>query len=112
MLAPWKMRCPLVRPQPPSLRKRTSDLIHAVKPQALLRSLRVRARHLKPRVDFCLGVAELDAAIKQRRSSRLSAGVLSPHHRGYACDQNAFSTAQRTDSRLFRSIDPMPWARL
>jgi predicted dehydrogenase len=112
MLAPWKMRCPLVRPQPPSLRKRTSDLIHAVQPRALLRTLRARARHLRPRVDFCLGVAELDAAIKQRRSSRLSAEFCLHTTEVMLAIQNAFSTG--TTYRLktsFDPIDPMPWAR-
>jgi predicted dehydrogenase len=113
MLAPWKMRCPLVRPQPPSVRKRSSDLIHATRPRALLRTVRARARHLRPRVDFCLGIAELDAAIKQGRSSRLSAEFCLHTTEVILAIQNAFSTG--TTCRLktsFDPIDPMPWAGL
>jgi predicted dehydrogenase len=111
ILAPWKTRYPLVRSQPPPVRGRTGDLIHAVQPRALLRTLRARARHLRPRVDFCLGVAELDAAIKQGRSSRLSPEFCLHTTEVILAIHNAFSTGVTYRLKTsFDPIDPMPWA--
>ena len=113
MLAPWKVSCPLVRPQPPSIGTHTRDLIHALRPQAFLRALRARIRHLRPRVDFCLGVVELAEAIKDERSSRLSAEFCLHTTEIILAMHNAFSTG--TTYRLktsFDPVDPMPWARL
>jgi len=113
MLAPWKVSCPLVRPRPPSIGTHTSDLIHALGPKAFLRALRARIRHLRPRVDFCLGVVELAEAIKDGRSSRLSAEFCLHTTEIILAMHNAFSTG--TTYRLktsFDPVDPMPWAKL
>jgi predicted dehydrogenase len=92
ILTPWKRRYPLVSPPP-----------HLV---------RSRASRLNREVDFCVGIAELAAALQEGRSCRLSARyclhttevVLAIHN---ALDKGSSYTVTTS----FDPIDPMPWAK-
>jgi len=78
-------------------------------PGALIRS---KLRHMKRRVNFCLGISELAEAIRENRSSRLSEEfcfhttevVLAIN---YALESGTTYKVKST----FEPMDPMPWAK-
>ena len=110
MVAPWKERYPLIGP-PGALRARARSLIIR-SPHALFRAVRARARHLKKRVDFCLGPAELAAAIREQRPCRLSARYCLHTNEVVLAIHNALETGSAYKVlTYFDPIDPMPWAK-
>lgn len=115
IMPPWKKRYPLVgRPGGP-VRARVRDLL-AGPPgglvRAWLRHLKARARHLRKRVDFCLGPAELAAAIREERPCRLSAGYCLHTNEVVLAIHNALETGSAYKViTSFDPIDPMPWAK-
>lgn len=110
-LSPLKKRCPLARPQPLTICRRARNLIHVLQPRAIFRAGRARIRHLSKRMDFCLGVVELEEAIKEGRLPRLSAEFCLHTTEVVLAIHNAFSTGLTYKVKTsFRSIDPMPWA--
>lgn len=87
-MAPWKNRLPLVRM--PSSQTR----IHGLK-----------------KVDFCLGVVELAAAIEEQRPCRLSASYCIHVNEIVLAIHNAFETGSpHKITSSFEPIEPMPWA--
>jgi hypothetical protein len=62
-------------------------------------------------MDFCLGIVELDAAIKQGRSPTLSAEFCLHTTEVILAIQNAVQTGSAYRLKTsFDPIDPMPWA--
>jgi len=79
--------------------------------QAWTRSLKARARHLRKRVDFCLGPAELASSIVQGRPCRLSARYCLHNTEIILAIQNALDTGSpRKVTTSFDPLEPMPWA--
>jgi len=87
-MAPWKKRLPLVR-----------------MPNAQTR------HHGLKKVDFCLGVAELAAAIEEQRPCRLSSSFCVHVNEIVLAIHNALETGSPYKiTSSFEPIDPMPWA--
>ena len=109
MVAPWKERYALVCPQRTSSTHANS--LYRLQPRTILRALRARSRHLRKRVDFCLGIVELDAAIRERRPSRLSAEFCLHTTEVILAIHSALQTGSAYRLKTsFDPIDPMPWA--
>ncbi len=109
MVAPWKERYALVCPQRTSSTHANS--LYRLQPRTILRALRARTRHLRKRVDFCLGIVELDAAIRERRPSRLSAEFCLHTTEVILAIHSALQTGSAYRLKTsFDPIDPMPWA--
>ena len=110
MVAPWKERYALVCPQRTS-NTHANSLVYRLQPRTILRALRARSRHLRKRVDFCLGIVELDAAIRERRPSRLSAEFCLHTTEVILAIHSALQTGSAYRLKTsFDPIDPMPWA--
>ena len=110
MVAPWKKTYSLVSPPPIPVRTRARYLIGNLRPRALFRALRARARHLRKRMDFCLGVVELEEAIREGRPPRLSAEFCLHATEVMLAVHNAFQTGSTYKVETsFDPIDPMPW---
>jgi len=109
--APWKKTIPLQRPPSTPIQVRARRLIgHS--PRDVVRSIRARARHLRKRVDFCLGPAELAAAIREQRPCRLSARYCLHTNEVVLAIHNALETGSLYKvTTSFEPMDPMPWAR-
>ncbi len=115
IMAPLKKRYSLVGP-PRALRHRNRRLIVGT-PGALIRTwarhLKARARHLKKRVDFCLGPSALAAAIREERPCRLSARYCLHTNEVVLAIHNALETGATYKVKTsFDPIDPMPYAKL
>jgi predicted dehydrogenase len=110
MVAPLKKRYPLVGPKGATLSTRIRRLI--LPPSTLIRAIRARARHLRKRVDFCLGIAELASAIREQRPCRLSARYCLHTNEVVLAIHNALETGSAYKVRTpFDPVDPMPWAK-
>ena len=109
MLAPWKEGYPLVGP-PASVLSRARRFV--IPPRAAIRAIRARLRHLKKRVDFCLGIAELAAAARGDRPCRLSSRYCLHNNEVVLAIHNA--PANGCPYRVktsFDTFEPMPWAK-
>ena len=107
ILAPFKKRYPLVGP-PVALGVQARRFF-AGSPVARMRA---RARHLRKRVDFCLGPAELATAIREDRSCRLSAGYCLHTNEVVLAIHNALKTGTTYKvTTSFGPVEPMPWAK-
>jgi predicted dehydrogenase len=110
-VAPWKKRYPLACPPPIPIRARADYFINTLRPRPLFRAFRTRIRHLRKRVDFCLGIVEVDAALREGRSPRLSAQFCLHTTEVMLAMHNAFQTGSTYKVETsFAPIDPMPWA--
>jgi predicted dehydrogenase len=73
---------------------------------------RARGKRLKREVDFCLGIAELAGALKERRPSRLSSTYCLHTTEVVLAIHNASDNASPYKlTTSFDPIDPMPWAQ-
>ena len=69
-------------------------------------------RHLKKRVDFCLGIAEIAEAIKEGRPSRLSSQYcLHVNEIVFAINEASESGSTHIVKTTFEPMDPMPWSK-
>jgi predicted dehydrogenase len=90
ILTPWKRRFPLLGPS----------------------SHESRVRRSKREVDFCLGIAESAAALREGRSCRLSARYCLHTTEVVLAIHNALDEAPPYKiTTSFDPIDPMPWAK-
>ena len=90
---PWKNRCPLVGP-PPALAR------------AQMRSLEGK------KVDYCLGIVEMAAAVRENRPCRLSALYCLHNNEIVLAIHNALETGSLYNvTTSFDPPEPMPWAR-
>lgn len=107
---PWKRKYPLLHPPGRTLSSEARRLVLR-SPYAIGRALRARFLHLRKRVDFCLGPAEVATALRESRPCRLSPEyclhnteiVLAVHN-----SRNTGSNYKVTTS--FASMDPLAWA--
>ena len=112
IMVPWKKRYSLVSPPGP-VRTRACRFILSP-PGTLIRTwarqFKARARHLKKRVDFCIGPAELAAAIREERPCRLSDRYCLHTNEVVLAIHNALDSgyAYKVETS-FDPIDPMPW---
>jgi len=108
LLAPWKTGYPLVGP-PGSWLIQGRRLV--MPPRAALRAIRARLRHLRKRVDFCLGVAELAAAVREDRPCRLSGRYCLHSNEVLLAIHSALEAGGVYKVKTtFDAFDPMPWA--
>lgn len=107
---PWSKRYPLAGPADrPILVKARRWLTRS--PRAMARAARARFLHLRKRVDFCLGPAELAAAIRERRPCRLSPEYCLHNTEVVLAIHNSLPTGScHHVATSFRPMDPMPWA--
>jgi predicted dehydrogenase len=74
--------------------------------------IRSKLRHLRKRVDFCLGIAELAEAIREGRPSRISEEYCLHTTEVVLAIHNALETGSVYKVKTsFDPLDPMPWAR-
>jgi hypothetical protein len=114
IVIPWKKRYPLLSiPKTVKRHYRYSGKVikgNFIRRWAVL--LKARLRHLRKRVDFCLGPSEVAKAIMEKRQCRLSSKyclhnteiVLAIHNAG----KNDYEYRIKT---TFDPIDPMDWAK-
>lgn len=103
---PWRSRYPFAEPP-----KRPAGAPRLAGPKAVVRALRARFLHLRKRVDFCLGPAELAASVFENRPCRLPPDyclhnteiVLAIHNASAAGARHRMTTS-------FEPLQPMPWA--
>jgi predicted dehydrogenase len=80
-------------------------------PKAIVRSLWGRFLHVKKRVDFCIGPAEVASAIREERPCRFSSAYCLHNTEVVLAIHNSQSTGSNhkitTD---FNPMEPMPWA--
>jgi predicted dehydrogenase len=80
-------------------------------PKALARSLRARFLHLRKRVDFCLGPAELAMSLRERRACRLSPKYCLHNTEIVLAIHNSVETqGYHKMTTTFDPMDPLPWA--
>lgn len=107
---PWKKTYPMA--VPPSL-PFTTRVVRTIArpPRDIVRAFHARIRHLRKRVDFCLGPADVAAAIREQRPCRLSARYCLHNTEVVLAIHNAINagpTYKVTTS--FEPMRPMPWA--
>ncbi len=106
---PWKSKYPMLdQPRRPFAWARQ---MVASSPRTILRAVRARLLHLRKRVDFCLGPAELAMALREARPCRLSpeyclhnTEVVLAIHNSKDSDTNYKVTTS------FSPMEPYPWA--
>lgn len=107
-MPPWNKKYPLVGPQGIPLHKRVRLFMTG----NIVAKLRARLRHLRKRVDFCLGVVELADAVREKRPCRLSARYCLHTNEVVLAIHNALETGSVYKVKTsFEPIDPMPWAK-
>ncbi len=111
----WKPRAPVYVKRSMQIRRRTVPLpwkhnYPLVGPPAALARAQMRRLGGK-KVDYCLGIAEMAAAIRENRPCRLSARYCLHHDEVVLAIHHAMETGslyQVTTS--FDPLEPMPWA--
>lgn len=107
---PWKGIYPAAAPPGASLTARAVRTF-VRSPRDVVREFRLRIRHLKERVDFCLGPAEVAASIRERRPCRLSARYCLHNTEVVLAIHNATDSSPIYKVKTsFDSMKPMPWA--
>ena len=80
-------------------------------PKALVRGLRARFLHLRKRVDFCLGPAELATSVRERRACRLPPKYCLHNTEIVLAIHNSLETrGYHKMTTSFDPMDPLPWA--
>jgi predicted dehydrogenase len=80
-------------------------------PKALARGLRARFLHLRKRVDFCLGPAELAISLRERRACRLPPKYCLHNTEIVLAIHNSLETqGYHKMTTTFDPMDPLPWA--
>jgi predicted dehydrogenase len=106
---PWKKNYPMVGPPDSSLASRMIQTF-VRSPQDMVRAVRSRIRHLRKRVDFCIGPAEVAKSICEQRACRLSARYCLHNTEVVLAIHNAKESGPvykvRTD---FEPMSPMTW---
>ncbi|MDZ4817341.1 MAG: Gfo/Idh/MocA family oxidoreductase [Planctomycetota bacterium] len=112
----WHPRSPVYIRRSIRIRRRTIPLswkrrYPLVGPPAALARAQVRRLNGK-KVDYCLGIVELAAAIEQQRPCRLSADYCLHHDEVVLAIHNATENGSVYHvTTTFNPIDPMPWAK-
>ncbi len=104
----WNKKYPLVGPPAKPLSVRLRRLTVGP-PGSFIRS---KLRHLRRRVDFCLGIADLAEAVREDRSPRLSASYCLHIAEVVLAIHNALETGSVYEVKTpFDPMDPMPWSK-
>jgi len=107
---PGKKAYPMAAPPDASFATRAGRMILR-RPRDIARALRARFLHLRTRVDFCLGPAELAAAIREQRPCRLSPSYCLHNTEVVLAIHNALETGSTYKvTTSIEAMDPMPWA--
>lgn len=110
-MSPWKEKIKLESPSKKEDNVK-SEYLNNVPRKTFFRSLRGRMHHLRKRVDFCLGIAEMAAAIREKRHCRLSAQFCLHTNEVVLAINNSLEEGLTYKVKTsFESIDPMPWAK-
>ena len=80
-------------------------------PGAIARALRARFLHLRKRVDFCIGPAEVALSIREERPCRLSSDYCLHNTEIVLAIHNSLATGSNHKiTTEFDVMEPMPWA--
>jgi predicted dehydrogenase len=110
ILVPRKERYPMATPPGRGFAIDASRMILR-SPHALSRALRARFLHLRRRVDFCLGPAEIATAFREHRPCRLSPEYCLHNTEIVLAIHNSLATgSNHAISTSFARMDPLPWA--
>jgi predicted dehydrogenase len=105
-----KRSYPLVKPHSESSAVKACR-VAVQSPRQTARAIRARLFHLRRRVDFCIGPAELASAISEQRPCRLAPEYCLHNTEVVLAIHNALETGSTYKVRTsFRSMEPMPWA--
>lgn len=103
---PWKRKYPLSKP--PKRPLAIGSIVSS--PKAIVRTLACRLHHLKKRVDFCIGPAEVAASIREERPCRLSPEYCLHNTEIVLAIHNASpSGTNHKVTTTFHPMEPMPW---
>lgn len=104
---PWRTKYPLATP--PSKAFAVEAILRS--PRAIARALYARFLHLKKRVDFCIGPAEVASSIREQRPCRLSSGYCLHNTEIVLAIHNSLATGSNHKiTTTFDPMEPMPWA--
>ncbi|HEV2330572.1 MAG TPA: Gfo/Idh/MocA family oxidoreductase [Verrucomicrobiae bacterium] len=104
---PWKTKYPLAKSPEPT--RSIGNFLRS--PGSLLKSLRCRLHHLRKRVDFCIGPAEVATSIREGRPCKLSPEYCLHNTEIVLAIHN--SLASGTHYKVvttFDPMEPMSWA--
>lgn len=107
---PWKRKYPLLDPPGRTLAAQARRMMLR-SPRAFGRALRARFLHLRKRVDFCLGPAEVARALREDRPCRLSPEYCLHNTEIVLAIHNSLDTGSNYKiTTSFAPMDPLPWA--
>ncbi len=107
---PWKKKYPLAVPPSRVLKTKAAWMIMR-SPRAIARALRARYLHLRKRVDFCLGPAEVATALREGRPCRLPPEYCLHNTEVVLAIHNSLETGSgHMITTSFAPMDPLPWA--
>lgn len=106
---PWKRKYPLVDPPGQTLAAQARRMIIS-SPRAVGRALRARLLHLRKRVDFCLGPAEVATALREGRPCRLSPEYCLHNTEIVLAIHNSLDIGSNYKvTTSFAPMEPLPW---
>ena len=107
---PWKKKYPLAAPpRSGAYDKSRPEVMRS--PRGVARALRARFLHLRKRVDFCLGPAEVATALRESRPCRLSPEYCLHNTEVVLAIHNSLETgSSHKITTSFAPMDPLPWA--
>ncbi len=107
---PWKKKYPLATPPGRALTANPRGTVMR-SPRGVARALRARFLHLRKRVDFCLGPAEVASALRESRPCRLSPEYCLHNTEVVLAIHNSLETgSSHKITTSFASMGPLPWA--
>jgi predicted dehydrogenase len=107
---PWKKKYPLALPPADTFAVKVCRTIMR-SPKATARAIYARFLHIRKRVDFCIGPAEVAAAIREQRPCRLSPGYCLHNTEIVLAIHNSLETGSHHKiTTVFDAMEPMPWA--
>ncbi len=107
---PWKKKYPLAVPPGRTLTTKAGRIFMR-SPRAITRALRARYLHLRKRVDFCLGPAEVATALREGRPCRLPPEYCLHNTEVVLAIHNSHETGSNHKiTTSFAPMDPSPWA--
>ena len=107
---PWKRKYPLLHPPGRTLGAEVRRMALR-SPRAIGRAVRARFLHLRKRVDFCLGPAEVATALREGRPCRLSPQYCLHNTEIVLAVHNSIDTGSSYKvTTSFAPMDPLSWA--
>jgi predicted dehydrogenase len=107
---PWRTKFPMLRPRQTLAWVGDTEGVVS-RPRQLARSVRARLRHLKRRVDFCLGPDEVAHSIIEERPCRISATYCLHNTEVVLAIHNGWGLGRPYEVKTsFEPMEPMPWA--